>query len=214
MFYDRNEAGIELADRLVAYTGKNALVLAIPRGAVPIAKIISDKIKGDLDVVLVHKLRAPFSSELAIGAVDESGELFISEYADMFGVDNEYIQNEKNYQLDTIRQRRSQYSPICSQIDPKGRVVIVVDDGLATGFTMIAALNSLRKRGAAKLICAVPVSPPDTLKKIAQLADEVVCLETPANFQSVGQFYSNFPQVDDEEVIEMLQSSNYVSNTL
>ena len=206
MFYDRNEAAIKLADKLLSYRGKNPLVLAVPRGAVPMASVIVDKLGGGLDVVLVRKLRAPYSPELAIGSVDESGDIFIAGYSELAGADSNYIEYEKKIQMDIIQKRRSQYSSIRPPIDPAGRIVIVVDDGLATGSTMISALHSLRKRRAAKLICAVPVSPVETLKKITELADEVICLETPANFQAVGQYYVNFPQIEDDEVIDTLQS--------
>jgi predicted phosphoribosyltransferase len=207
MFRDRNDAASRLADKLKNYKGKNPLILAIPRGAVPMAKTIADKLGGDLDVVLVRKLRAPHQPELAIGAVNESGWTFIADYAELYGANADYIESEKRLQLRTIRQRRAQYTPIRPSIDPAGRIVIVIDDGLATGATMISALHGLRASKPAKLICAVPVAPPDTLLKVADLADEVVCLEAPAFFQAVGQFYQHFPQVDDDEVIEVLQQS-------
>lgn len=207
MFYDRNEAATKLAGKLTVYRGRNPLVLAIPRGAVPMAKIITDKLGGSLDIVLVRKLRAPYSPELAIGSVDESGGIFIAEYSTLAGADTDYIDYEKKIQMDIIRKRRLQYSPIRPPIDPNGRIVIVIDDGLATGATMISALHSLRKRSPAKLICAVPVAPAETLKKIEELADEVVCLETPTNFEAVGQYYVNFPQIEDDEVVSVLQST-------
>lgn len=207
MFLDRDEAANQLAEKLIAYRGKNPLVLAIPRGAVPMAKIITAQLGGSYDVVLVRKLRAPLYPEFAIGAVDESGWTYIADYAESAGADAKYIDYEKQVQMATIQKRRELYTPIRRPINPKGRIVIVIDDGLATGATMIAALQSLRKKAPAKLICAVPVSPPDTLKKVAELADEVVCLETPADFQALGQFYVNFPQVEDSEVIAILQSA-------
>ena len=205
MFRDRNEAASRLAERLQAYRGKNPLILAIPRGAVPMAKIIADKLGGELDVVLVRKLRAPRQPELAIGSVNESGWTYQSDYAELYGADAAYIASEKRAQMETIRRRRAQYTPIRPPIDSAGRIVIVIDDGLATGATMIAALHGLRANKPARLICAVPVAPPDTLEKVADLADEVVCLEAPELFQAVGQFYQHFPQVDDDEVIEILE---------
>jgi putative phosphoribosyl transferase len=206
MFYDRDEAAQLLAEWLECYSGKDPLVLAIPRGAVPMAKTIADKLGGAYDVVLVRKLRAPYQSELAIGSIDESGWAYIADFAEAAGADSAYIENEKRIQLDTIKQRRAQYTPVRPPINPAGRIVIVIDDGLATGATMIAALHGLRNKNPAKLICAVPVAPPSTLNKIAELADEVVCLESPSDFRAVGQFYINFPQVEDDEVIESLQS--------
>ena len=205
MFHDRIDAARRLVEKLKVYRGKNPLVLAIPRGAVPMAKIIADELDGDLDVVLVRKLRAPNQPELAIGSVNESGWTFISEYAELCGASHAYIETEKSLQMETIRKRRAQYTPIRPPIDPAERIVIVVDDGLATGATMISALHGLRAMKLVKLICAIPVSPPDTLAKVADLADEVVCLETPAFFQAVGQFYRHFPQVEDDEVIEILK---------
>lgn len=156
-------------------------------------------------MVLVRKLRAPHQPELALGSVNESGWMFVADFAELYGADPDYLESEMRAQLKTIQRRRAQYTPIRPPIDPAGRVVIVVDDGLATGATMIAALYGLRAAQPAQLICAVPVSPPDTLAKVAELADEVVCLETPRFFQAVGQFYQDFPQVDDEEVIDVLK---------
>ena len=205
MFQNRQEAASRLADRLVDYKGRHPLVLAIPRGAVPMARLIAERLEGDFDVVLVRKLRAPHQPELAIGSVDESGWTYIAPYAASMGVDKDYVETEKRLQMDTIRKRRAQYTPIRPPIDPAARVVIVVDDGLATGATMISALHGLRQHKPARLVCAVPVAPPDTLARVGEMADEVVCLESPEFFQAVGQFYRDFPQVEDDEVIALLK---------
>lgn len=205
MFLDRNEAASRLAEKLKKYQNMRPLILAIPRGAVPMAKIIADKLGGEFDVVLVRKLRAPHQPELAIGSIDESGWTYVADYAASAGATRDYIESEKRTQMATIRKRRAQYTPIRPPIDPAGRIVIVIDDGLATGATMISALHGLRARQPQRLICAVPVSPPETLAKVADMADEVVCLEAPEFFQAVGQFYRHFPQVEDEDVIEMLK---------
>ncbi|MBU1980385.1 MAG: phosphoribosyltransferase [Gammaproteobacteria bacterium] len=206
-FRDRDEAARRLVERLAVYKGENPLVLAIPRGAVPMASIVATALEGDVDVVLVRKLRAPYNPEFAVGSIDESGWTYIADYAAQAGATPESLEAEKKTQLETMRNRRAQYTPIRPPIDPAGRIVIVLDDGLATGATMISALHALRVKKPKKLICAVPVSPPDTLEKVASYADEVVCLETPAWFQAVGQFYMDFPQVEDEEVIAILRQN-------
>jgi predicted phosphoribosyltransferase len=206
-FANRNQAANQLANALQAYRDQNPLILAIPRGAVPMGLRLARALGGELDVVLVRKLRAPFNPEFAIGSIDESGWTYVADYAESAGGTPAYLEQEKQAQLATIRKRRAQYTPLRPPIDPAGRIVIVVDDGLATGATMISALHALRGRKPARLICAVPVAPPDTLEKIRPYADEVVCLQAPLDFRAVGQFYADFPQIEDAEVEAILSQA-------
>jgi predicted phosphoribosyltransferase len=204
-FRDRTNAAGQLAAALSAYRGKNALVLAIPRGAVPMGRVLACALGAELDIVLVRKLRAPGSPEFAVGAIDESGWAYVADYAAEVGAEEAYLREEKNRQLETLRRRRAQYTPQRPPHDAAGRIAIVVDDGLATGATMIAALHAVRARKPARLVCAVPVAAPESLEKVRPYADEVVCLATPREFHAVSQFYDAFPQVEDEEVVRLLQ---------
>ena len=204
MFVDRMDAAQRLAKALAPYCGQNPLVLAIPRGSVPMGKIIATALGGELDVVLVRKLRAPFSPEFAVGAIDESGWMYVAPHARAAGADDAYLASERDTQLALLRQRRAQYTPGRAPIDPAARVVIVIDDGLATGATMIAALHSVRSKQPRRVVCAVPVAAPQSLDAVAPYADELVCLQAPAEFYAVGQFYRSFPQVDDATVIATL----------
>ena len=205
LFADRQDAGRQLARALAAYKGQRPLILAIPRGAVPMGQALADELGGELDVALVRKLASPYSSEFALGAIDESGWAYIADHAAVAGGTPEYLEREKQRQMATLKERRSQYTPLHPPIDPAGRIAILVDDGLATGSTMIAALHATRAKNPARLVCAVPVSPPETLEKIRPLCDELVCLFAPPNFQAVGQFYQDFNQVSDEEVVAILR---------
>ena len=207
MFKDRMDAARQLVTHLKKYQGQNPLVLAIPRGAVPMGAWMAQALNGQLDVVLVRKLRAPFQPEVAIGAVDETGLAYLSPYAATLGLDPQYVKDEIKLQMRTIKARRNQYSLTRAPVEVKGRVVIVVDDGLATGATMMSALKATRQKQPSQLVCAIPVASPDALAKIQPLADETVCLSAPEDFMAVAQFYRQFPQVDDEQVLVVLQAS-------
>jgi predicted phosphoribosyltransferase len=205
MFDNRVDAARRLAKVLAAFAGSNPLVLAIPRGAVPMGRELADALGGELDVVLVRKLGAPGAREFAVGAIDESGWSYVADYAAEVGADEDYLAREKRAQMELLRQRRSLYTPARHAVDPAGRSVIVVDDGLATGATMIAALHSVRARKPARLLCAVPVAARDSLAKVAPYADKIICLETPEDFHAVSQFYREFAQVEDDEVVAILK---------
>lgn len=205
MFADRMDAARQLAGALAKFKGQHPLVLAIPRGAVPIAAFIARELGGELDLVLVRKLHAPGAPEFAVGAVDESGWVYLAPHATAVGATAAFIAEQKDYQMEELARRRDLYTPGRARIDTAGRVVIVVDDGLATGATMIAALHAVRQRAPARLVCAVPVASQEAVRLVADHADEVICLDTPRRFRAVGQFYASFPQLEDNEVIALLR---------
>lgn len=203
-FLDREHAAELLIERLrVKYKNKNPLVLGVPRGAVPMAKIIADALGGELDVVLVHKLTHPEQPELAIGAIDEEGNAFVSDWA--ADLDPTYLVAEKQRQLAVLKERRARYTPLRPPIDPKGRIVIVVDDGIATGSTFTAALRAVRAQQPKKLVGAVAVASPGSARAMLRECDTMVCLNVPAEFYAVGQFFEKFDQVTDDDVVKILR---------
>jgi predicted phosphoribosyltransferase len=206
-YRDRADAAERLAVALDRWRGTKPLIAAIPRGAVPMGRIVADRLHGELDVVLTRKLRAPGNPELAVGAVDETGWTYIADFARSAGASEAYLAREIEDQIATIRRRRSLYTPDRPPLDAAGRTVIVVDDGLATGATMIAALHAMRSRSPARLVCAVPVASPEAAAKVASYADEVVVLQAPESFRAVAQFYGAFPQIEDDEVVRLLRAS-------
>lgn len=207
-FRDRIDAARRLARALARFAPERPVVLAVPRGAVPMAEVIAHELGGELDVVLVRKLAAPFNPEFAVGAIDEQGWCYIAEHAAAAGANTAYLEREKRDQLEILRHRRAAYTPGRKPLPLAGRIAIVVDDGLATGATMIAALHSVAARKPKKIVCAVPVASSEAIEAVRHYADEVVCLETPDDFHAVGQFYEDFPQVGDAEVAVILRGSD------
>lgn len=201
-FSNRAEAAGLLAERLAAYRGQHPLVLGLPRGGVPMARRIADALDGELDVVLVKKLPAPGQPELAIGAVDESGHIVEGDYFALASAD--YVREARRAQLDVLRQRRLAYGRVHGPISRADRVVILVDDGIATGASMEAAIKAIRAQGPRRLIVAVGVAPTSAIARLRPLADWVVCLHATEPFGAVGRFYEDFSEVTDDEVIAAL----------
>jgi putative phosphoribosyl transferase len=208
VFRNREEAARLLAQRLKGRPLRDPLVLAIPRGGVVTGAVLASDLGAELDVVLARKLRAPFQPELAVGAVGENGQVYIEPHAQqVLELADEYLAEERRHQLALIASRKALLRRVRPPAPIAGRPVIVTDDGIATGSTMIAALRVARAQAPHELIVAVPVASPDRLADIRRHCDEVVCLLTPADFWSTGEFYEDFAAVEDAEVIELLRAA-------
>ena len=203
-FTDRDQAAQALAEALVGLAVERPLVLGLPRGGVPMASIIAAHLGCDLDVILVRKLRTPGYPELAMGAVDESGNV----YADpnMEPVASDRYQAEVAYQMAEIRRRRHLYSATRPSLPAEGHTAIIVDDGIATGATMMAAIRAIRAQRPLRIVVAVPVAARDALDLARSLADEVLCLYCPRVFFAVGEFYDDFSAVSDSTVVNLLNT--------
>jgi predicted phosphoribosyltransferase len=207
MFRNREDAALRLADELKGRDLHDPLVLAIPRGGVVTGAALARELGAELDVVLSRKLRAPGNLELAVGAVSEDGHIHLNDHArEVSGLTVEYLSVERRQQLAEIARRKKLYRAVRPQSPVTDRSIIVTDDGIATGSTMIGALQVIISQDPREVIVAVPVASPDRLKEVREWCDEVVCLETPEGFWAVGQFYDDFRAVEDEEVVELLRT--------
>jgi|WetSurMetagenome_2_1015567.scaffolds.fasta_scaffold244698_2 putative phosphoribosyl transferase len=206
-FHDRQEAGRLLAERLGEYIGENPVILGIPRGGIIIAREIAVELGGDIDIVLAHKLGTPGQSELAMGSVAEDGRLFLNDEAiGEMCISQQYIEKERERQLDVMQQRREVIRRVRPKVDMEGRVVIVTDDGVATGSTLQAAVWAIRLERPRRLVIALPVGPADAVSRLAEEADDTICLRIPPFFNAVGQFYTHFDPVEDDQVIKILRA--------
>jgi len=206
MFRNREDAGRQLAEKVKGRELYDPLVLAIPRGGVVTGAVLARALGADLDMVLSRKLRTPWQPELALGAVSEDGQVYLQHHAGEFlNRMDEYLAEERRHQLGEIARRKKLFRGVRSQAPVAGRSVIVTDDGIATGSTMIAALQTVKTQGAREVIVAVPVASPDRLAEVRRWCDDLVCLLAPEQFWAIGQFYEDFSQVEDEEVIQLLR---------
>jgi putative phosphoribosyl transferase len=208
MFLDREDAARRLAETLKGRALRRPLVLAIPRGGVATGAVLARELGAELDVILSRKLRAPGCAELAVGAVSEDGQVWLNQpVVEELGLTAEYLESERRRQLAEIARRSERIRAVRPRAPVAGRSVIVTDDGVATGATMIAALRFLKAQRPHEVLVAVPVGSPDRLDEIRHLCDEVYCLLAPANFWAVGQFYEDFAPVEDEQVLQLLREA-------
>ena len=207
MFRDRVDAGKQLAASLREWRGRDAVVVALPRGGLPIGAEIARALDAPLDLALVRKIGLPFQPELAIAAVvdGETPEMVLNEeVAGMVELPEGYLDGARAEALAEIERRRTVYFAGIERPDPKGRPVIIADDGIATGATVRAAIHALRRKQPSRLILAVPVAPADTVAALRHEVDELICLETPDPFCAISLAYEEFPQLSDDQVIEIL----------
>lgn len=206
-YKDRKEAAEKLSEALKAYKGqKDAIILAIPRGALEIGEVLREKLELPLDIVVTKKIGAPGNEEFAIGVVDPSGHVICDESSlRAYGIPMSYVEDEAQRLKHMIKRRYEDYRGSPTPPDLKGKTCIIVDDGIATGHTVEAAVDYLRAQKVKKVVLAVPVSARDSATRLEKKVDEFICLERPENFFAVGQFYKDFPQVSDEQAIRILK---------
>jgi putative phosphoribosyl transferase len=203
---DRREAGVQLADALRNLAGENVVVLAIPRGGVEVGAVVADELGAPLDVVIPRKIGAPGNPELGLGAVAGEVEVLDHDLIDRLAVSEDYLRAEIAAQREEIARRERAYRGDRPPVEVEGRTAIVVDDGVATGGTALAAVRMARALGASSVVLAIPVGPRQAVPRLEREADRVVILRTPEPFYAVGQWYGDFPQVSDERVVELLST--------
>ncbi|MBI4831547.1 MAG: phosphoribosyltransferase [Candidatus Lindowbacteria bacterium] len=206
MFRDRTDAALQLARRLQKYKGKSPLVLGVPRGGVVVASILAHELEGDLDIILTRKLGCPGNPELAMGSIDENGNISLNvSVVNALQISKEMIEAERGNQLAVIRRRAESYRRIYPKIPVEDRMIIITDDGIATGATMRAAIQAVRAANPKSVTVGLPVGPPDSVTELEDMVDEMVCLYMPFDFMAVGQFYGAFDQVEDKDVEDILR---------
>ena len=211
IFKDRSEAGQALAKALENFRDDNPIILALPRGGLPLGYEVAKALHAPLDIVLVRKIGTPASPELAAGAVvdGDDPQLVLNEnIIEMYNISPEYIEEQKVQKLKEIEHRREMYRSGRPPLSIEGRTIIVIDDGIATGATVRAALKGLRKKNPKKLVLAIPVAPAEILPELDQEIDEVICLQAPSPFYAVGGYYQDFTPVEDQEAIEFLERAS------
>lgn len=207
MFKDRTEAGAKLASLLRERGVEADIVLAIPRGGLPLGRVVADELGVPLDIVAARKIGAPTNPELAIGAVAADGTVWMNDdLVDSLGVGDEYIEHKRAEEAEAAADKLERYRRGRPPLDLTGKRVLIVDDGIATGATITACLRQVRESGAETTILAVPVAPPDTVSRLRDEADEVICVDTPKHFGAVGAFYRDFGQVSDAEAMSYLDT--------
>ena len=211
-FADRRDAGRQLGERLLPFAHENPLVIGLPRGGIPVAREVALALHAPLDFIAVRKLGAPHNPEYGIGAVAEGGARVIDpEAIAILGLRNGVVDAIAARETAEVERRTVLYRDDSAPLDVTGHTVIVVDDGVATGVTDTAALRALRRRRPRRLILAVPVCPPDSARRLGEEADEVIALQQPPSFFGVGQFYEDFAQVSDEEVVSTLSEFGHAA---
>ena len=206
MFVDRADAGEKLTDSLKKFKEEDVIVLAVPRGGLEIAYDTIKTLGFKWDLIIPRKIGAPHNKEFAIGAVSADGSYFINDdYVKMYGISQDYIEKEVSEQTNEIKRRMKEYRGKDTFPEVKDKTVIIIDDGIATGFTILAVIKAVKKQGAKKIILAIPVGPRETIEEFKEIVDEVICLYIPDEFYAVGSYYVDFKQVTDEEVFKMMK---------